>query len=227
MRVAIRRLRAALRLFAPHLEPQAASGFNNRLRALGHVLGEARDWDVFCLQTLPALNAPHLQDPAASRRAAAHAQLVNALAGPEPTALMLGLTAWAEDAAAGDATLGEVAPTLLDRLAAKVAKRGKHIGHRSAEELHDLRKALKKLRYGADYLAGLYPKKAVKAYLKPVKQLQELLGGSNDAAMAATLAAALGATGLSDAGEARRAKALRRLPKAWRKFKEAKPFWRS
>ena len=44
--------------------------------------------------------------------------------------------------------LAKLAPELLDRLAGKVAKRGKRIGWQSDEELHALRKALKKLRYG-------------------------------------------------------------------------------
>src|SRR5579872_3412436 len=54
MRVAIRRLRAALTFFKPHLEPTATARFESELRRVGQVFGEARDWDVFCLRTLPA-----------------------------------------------------------------------------------------------------------------------------------------------------------------------------
>ena len=50
MRVAIRRLRTALVLFETHLEPHATARFEAELKRLGRVLGEARDWDVFCLR---------------------------------------------------------------------------------------------------------------------------------------------------------------------------------
>ena len=69
-----------------------------------------------------------------------------------------------------------LAPELLDRVATKVLQRGKRLGRRSDEELHALRKSLKKLRYGVDDLAGLYRPKAVKAYLRGCKELQKLLG---------------------------------------------------
>ena len=48
MRVAIRRLRAALVLFRPRLEPHAEARLTEALRSLGRIFGEARDWDVFC-----------------------------------------------------------------------------------------------------------------------------------------------------------------------------------
>ena len=53
MRVAIRRLRSALVLFETHLEPHVTARFEAELKRFGRVLGEARDWDVFCLETLP------------------------------------------------------------------------------------------------------------------------------------------------------------------------------
>jgi inorganic triphosphatase YgiF len=54
MRIALRRCRAALKLFAPHLGDEPAGKFDDALRHLGRVFGKARDWDVFCLETLPA-----------------------------------------------------------------------------------------------------------------------------------------------------------------------------
>jgi CHAD domain-containing protein len=117
-----------------------------------------------------------------------------------------------------------------------VAQRGRHVGRRSGEELHRLRKSLKKLRYSADYLSGLFGHKSVKAYLKTCKELQELLGQINDAAMAVTLAERLARHGRTDlAGgigavaqwaDARRQKALHRLPDAWDAFRHASRFWR-
>ena len=52
MRIAIRRPWACLALSQPHLEADAVERFTTELRRLGQVLGEARDWDVFCMETL-------------------------------------------------------------------------------------------------------------------------------------------------------------------------------
>ena len=250
MRVAIRRLRAALVLFRPHLEPHAAARFGDELRRLGRVLGATRDWDVFCLETLPAaLDGASeeswrrlLGQAAEAERAASHRQLSDEFAQPALTGLALGLAAWAEDEAGllGDKAmqgrLSGLAPELLDRVARKALKRGRHIGRRSGKKLHAVRKSLKKLRYGVDYLAGLYSRKAVKSYMKRCKNLQGLLGQINDAGMAVTLAEklsqgdhldlapAIGA--LRKWSEKRHHKALRRLPESWDEFRAASPFWK-
>ena len=154
------------------------------------------------------------------------------------------MAAWIEDGTAQPALLGDkqmsrrlakLAPKLLDQLEGKVIKRGKRIRQRSGEELHALRKSLKKLRYGVDDLAGLYGRKRVKAYLQGCKELQELLGGMNDAAVAGALAKNLNAgdgSGLAPAigilaqwSEKRQDKALRHLSGAWTTFQRRSAFW--
>ena len=49
-----------------------------------------------------------------------------------------------------------------------------------AEELHTLRKQLKKLRYTAELAAGLTHRKHSKAYLAQLSTLQDALGALND-----------------------------------------------
>lgn len=75
MRVAIRQLRAALALFQPLLEPHTETRFQDDLRRIGRVFGEAWDWDVFTLQILPETlreaGAELLRQPAMARREAA------------------------------------------------------------------------------------------------------------------------------------------------------------
>jgi CHAD domain-containing protein len=252
MRVAIRRLRTALVLFETHLEPHATERFEAELKRLGRVLGEARDWDVFCLETLPKAldDAPGagwerlLREAAEVERRTAHRRVEEEIGKPALTGLVLGMAAWAEDGSARPALLGDkrmrqrlakLAPELLDRLAGKVAKRGRRIGRRSDEELHALRKSLKKLRYGVDDLAGLYGRQAVKSYLGGCKELQALLGRMNDAAVAGALAKGLNAgdgAGLAPAvgalarwSEKRRDKALHHLSDAWATFRKTSPFW--
>lgn len=253
MRVGIRRLRTALALFGRRLEPHAARRFEAELKRLGQVFGAARDWDVFCTQLLPAAEKDAgvkgwvelLHAPAEAERQAAHRELEEELRRPALTALVLGMAAWVELDDVGSTVVGsdalkrpmrKLAPALLDRMARRVAKRGGHPRRRSAEELHDLRKALKKLRYSADYVAELYPPKLVKRHQKASKRLLKLLGTGNDAAMATTMAERLcagerselvpAAGALAQWSGARRDKALRKLPKAWTNFAAASPFWR-
>ncbi|HEX3350785.1 MAG TPA: CHAD domain-containing protein [Acetobacteraceae bacterium] len=249
MRVAVRRLRTALVLFGPHLEPHAVAPFNDELQRLGRLLGEHRDWDVFCRETLPAALGgtaghwrPALMRAAQSERESAHARLEQEFAGPALTRLALALAAWADDESrvlGGEklrAPLSDVAPALLDGVARKVAKRGRHIGRLVGTDLHDLRKSLKKLRYSVDDLAGLYPPDRVSPYLKRCKHLQALLGEINDAAVAVTLAEQLGRThpleivpgvaAVAIWSEGRRAEAADPIPDAWDEFRDAAPFWR-
>ena len=227
LRVGIRRLRAALALFAPLLDPEPAERFTAELRRLGQVLGAARDWDVFCTETLAAVpGAAGLRPAAEAARAAAHRALAEELAGPALSAAVLGLAAWAEAGPIPDGRLAAALPRLEHRLARKTRRRGRRIRHRSPEDLHALRKALKRLRYGVEALAPLHKRKQARAFLAGCAALQAELGLLNDAGMAAALAARLegeapaeAIAALRDWAEARQAKALERIPRAWHRFK--------
>src|SRR5206468_1395857 len=52
MRVAVRRIRTTLVLFAPYENVIVRDRFNRELRRLGQAFGEARDWEVFLGKTL-------------------------------------------------------------------------------------------------------------------------------------------------------------------------------
>ena len=166
-------------------------------------------------------------------------------ARPAMTGLVLGMAAWLEPDDAGTAIDGDealnrpmrkLAPTLLDRVARRVERRGGHLRRRPVEQLHVLRKELKKLGYSIDCLAALYPSKPVERFQKLSRHLLVLLGKVNDAAMATEFAKGLCADGRSELaptvaalarwGDKRRDKALSKLSKAWAKFSAASPFWR-
>jgi len=204
IRVAIRRLRAALALFEPHLPPRTASGFNDELRRLGAIFGRARDWDVFVFETLLAAEKDlsgaarlHLlRDAAEVERAAAHAAVTAALRAPSFARLAIGMAAWIDNGADGPirrdddaltAPVQDIVPALLDRVWRKAAKRGRHIEQASHEQQHAFRKAIKKLRYSIEFLSALYGHKQVETYLGPCEDLQELLGTINDAAVTIAL----------------------------------------
>jgi triphosphatase len=252
MRVAIRRLRAALALFEPHLEPHAMSRFQAELRRVGRVFGEARDWDVLCLQILPdAVKAAGagagcdlLRAPAMAEREAAHQRFGRELLAPPFTALVLGLAAWAEQGAGQRVLLGDPAldrpihdlsPRLLDRLARKVRRRGRRSAHGSDTGRHALRKSLKKLRYGIEYLRSVFPGKPADSYVRDCDKLLKTLGGMNDAVTATALA-----DGLRDGARAdlvpaigvlarqlrqRRNKARQKLAKRWKTYRSRRGLW--
>ena len=249
-RIAIRRLRSAMQLFRPLLAPHATGLFDAELRTLGRVIGEARDWDVFLSKVLPdaAKRSANggliemLREPAEKRAAAAHVESERALNEPSLTSLVLGLAAWSEDRQAlGDERLQrqlkDLAADLLDRLLKKAEKRGRHIHANSpAAGLHPLRKSLKKLRYGVEFLAALYPGKAIKAYVKGLKRVLKAQGAVNDAAVAMRLAEELTGSqhielappvgALAQAAEAGSAEARRKFRKPWDALKGDTPFWR-
>jgi inorganic triphosphatase YgiF len=245
MRIAVRRLRSAMALFEPHLDPVVATEIDAQLRRLGRVLGEVRDWDVFCGSILPA--AEHdipetgprlLRGPARVERDDAQRRLADELDGPAFTSLVLRLALWIEEQAANmpdfadnrsSGRLVDLAPELLGRLVRKAHRRGRHIRRRPVEELHSLRKSLKKLRYSVEFLSGVIGRKRSHAYLKACKDLQEQLGTINDAALATELCGRLAqaaarttlAPALSTLPEWSREhgeRHLRRLPKAWDRF---------
>jgi CHAD domain-containing protein len=121
-------------------------------------------------------------------------------------------------------------------MADKVDKRGQRVGQESsAEELHPLRKSLKKLRYSLESLSSLYPRKTVKRYLRPLKSLQKTLGAINDAAVALRLAeelaqeridVAIGVAALARTEENASRDARQRLGKEWAAYRRQERFWR-
>ena len=249
MRIAIRRLRAALALFQPHLERHAAALFEAELRRVGRIFGEARDWDVFCLQILPDTLGPAqdggwrdlLLKPAMAARAVAHDAFAAEVRGPAFTGLVLGLAAWGEetpliDDAARKQPIGDLCPVLLDRLAGKVDRRGRHIGRRSDTERHALRKSLKKLRYGIDFVQKLFRPKPLGFYLHACKKLQQTLGDLNDSVTAIGLAERLaGGTrpdlapavgALAEQLDRQHDDALHDLAKRWKGFQSQPHVWK-
>jgi triphosphatase len=254
-RVAIRRLRSALVLFGEHIEPSAAGQFERELQHLGRVFGEARDWDVFVLETLPRacdegmegdwLNL--LAPPADDFRRDAHRAVARLVASSELTGFVVALAAWT----AGElwvqsgkrgfrvaaSPLRDLAPEMLDRLEAKVFSRARRIARQSAEERHALRKAFKKLRYAVEFFAGLYDRKAVKRYRHVCEGVQEILGTINDTVATDALAAQIGEGAensrlapsigvLARWSAHNREVALKQLPGVWDEFRREKPFWR-
>jgi len=241
LRVATRRLRAALRFFAPVLPARFVENMRGEVKWLASAIGAVRDLDV--LGQLVTARAPRLDPDVRSalgplaiyihdRRAAAHDALVAALDSARCRRLLDRLSSFAESMPPrrSQETLGAVAPSLLRPLLRAVLSAGRSIGDDpKPEALHRLRVRGKRLRYALETLRGLGGKNVDKM-LRRLTALQDVIGDHQDAvtAMARLRAyaetadvppATLLSVGALIQGFGRRAgKLRRRFPETWRRL---------
>ena len=197
LRVATRRTRSALTQIKGVLPQEVLDDFRERFGWLGQVTGPTRDMDVFLLEFpryqvgLPPdlredivplhayLEAHQRKEQLALRRKLNSAQFKKLL------------TAWREylesalpSAPAAPNALRrakEVADERIWRMYRRVIKEGRAINDGSpAEDLHELRKSCKKLRYLIEFFQSLYPDDALKPMIKTLKVLLDNLGEFQD-----------------------------------------------
>jgi inorganic triphosphatase YgiF len=254
MRVALRRLRSALALFHRAFPCPEFVTLRAEAKRLASAMGEARNWDVFAalLQAGPMAAFPDeagfeaVMAAAADRRKAGYSHVAGVIADPATTRFVLAAQAfvvrrgWRNALAVPDlARLAEpashFAASSLRRLHKRVRKRGRHLMTLPAEERHEVRIALKNLRYAADFFGVLFDAEAkVRDYARQGSHLQDVLGAFNDTVMVADLVRQLP----SDGADAARAVGLvlgwyghaertqdGSLQRAWKSFKAARPFW--
>jgi inorganic triphosphatase YgiF len=212
LRVALRRLRSALHLMRSVSSLSKLEMLRSEAKWLASSLSAAREWDIFQSQTLPGIakGCPSvtgfdaLEEVAERRRTAAYHKVRFVLADRRCATFLLSLGAWIEargwrsDISSDDLSeLTEPAIAFAQRTLAaqyaRVLKRGRHLKSMNAEEKHRLRLAVKKLRYGTDFLLPLCGEgKAVKRFRERLIELQEELGSYNDMATTAALMSGLG-----------------------------------
>jgi triphosphatase len=254
MRVALRRLRSALSIFrrAVRDDPAWLDSLAGELKSLAATLGIARDWDAFIagLGTELAEACPgdkrltQMLATAARKRDAAYAALRSFMHSHEwqrlglAIALLPTLRPWDEQASPEQAArlqspAASYAAGALSRALKHLLQAGESLEGIHAEQLHDIRKQAKRLRYTIEFFAPLFPEKQVRRYLSRLEGLQEDFGTFNDAAVAATLAASLG-TGTDRAfaagavqgyAAAAQIRATRQVTRGWSRFYRATPFW--
>ena len=189
-RVAMRRLRSALTLFRPAVSDGDFSPLRNQLRWFTDKLGEARNLDVLLEATPAEGTAP---DPAIRKqlrrsRKDAYRKVQAALAEPRLPQLILALVAWSETGGWRESDLARepvrrFAGERLERSWKRVRKQGKQLRLLTPDERHVLRIEIKRLRYAAEFFAGLSPKARraqQKDFVAACQELQELLGDLND-----------------------------------------------
>jgi triphosphatase len=264
-RIALRRLRSAFKIYRPLLRRKRIEPIEHEVRWLGNILGMARDLDVLKTDLLEPASAAlgegeQLAPLVASlevKKAIAYAQVGEALAGARYRHLLIDLCALgyrddlgkSGDGAAGlDQPLADFASRALSRMHEQLLKRGDGFEALSKTERHEVRIALKKLRYAVDFFGGVFDAERKSKFFKKLARLQEDLGGMNDVVVAENMLARLIGVSEGDGAEPvapamsqgklvfaagsifgwhrRRAVEIDvRLIKDWHSFVRAKPFW--
>lgn len=201
-RVAIRRLRAALRLFRPVANDAQAPLLRAGFRAAAAALGPARDLHVMIDGISEAAESSG-QDVTAllaelkSRQRAATKSAAELLAGAPFQQLLLRFSAWIEagewlaleDDVEARRPLDSFAERELSRRRRKLRRHGDELAAMSDAERHALRIDVKNLRYASEFLAPAFPGKSARsmrtACLRELATLQDCLGELNDRAVAA------------------------------------------
>ena len=205
MRVAVRRMRAALRVFSPHLDTTAYRPFRKALRRTGRILGSVRDLDVFrekAQRYLDALAEEHRSglDPllaawqtaydaareemlalldsrsyVQSKKEFARFLATSGAGGPQPAS---------ESAAPLPHRVREAVPPLVVASYAAIRAYEGRVGGTNTPlpRLHQLRITAKGLRYALEFFREVLPAD-VEPLIDGIKALQEHLGNLQDAAV--------------------------------------------
>jgi CHAD domain-containing protein len=199
MRVAARRLRAAMQAFRANL-PERAQGFRDELGYIGRALGEVRDLDVF----LENLEAWEREDPEHAealvavgavlrdRRTAARGRMLAVLDRRRYDLFIERFAAFLRRGSppspeAGRLPILEVAPALLRRRYRSLSKLGNAITAKSPpDDYHALRIEGKKLRYALEFVSPVYGAPAID-FARRLTALQDVLGLHQDAYVAIDL----------------------------------------
>jgi triphosphatase len=208
-RVGLRRLRAAISLFKDLVSDEETERVKEQLRWLTAQLGPARDYDVFVAESVAPLKqtASHrgeLEKLEAVLHESRQQKLElarSAVASERCRQIVLQVVLWL---LGGDWTsdgskqqkrlrrrsLRSLARRVLAERVRKLGKKLREVEKLDDQERHKLRIAVKKLHYGTEFFATLFPARAGKrkVFLGLLKMLQDDLGRLNDISIHAGIA---------------------------------------
>jgi CHAD domain-containing protein len=205
MRIGLRRLRAAIAIFADVVGDENEKTIKTELKWITQELGPARDLDVFAADVLEPLRASHPSDAGLiltqrnfeAKRKEAYRRAAGAVRSDRFRAAVLDLVAWVETGDWGSAggehrkarrsrAVGEHAKAELSKLRKRIKRKGSDIRNLSIMQRHKLRIRAKRLRYATEFFAGTFPGEASarrrQESLAALKDVQDALGGLNDLA---------------------------------------------
>jgi len=254
VRVGVRRLRAALAIFENVLGPGEFDDLKRELVWLAEQLASARDYDVLLeskrkfadpsrsavvgeSELTSELNRRQQEAFAVASGAAESARFERLVASAA-----VALLSRAGDDGKGARPVRKLARRVLARRTRHALRRLARLPKLSVRERHQLRIAIKKLRYGADFFAQLFPGRKSERFNRALEALQDVLGKLNDIAVHEQLLADFSNDGESDAHASRRIafamgawvgheraelrSLLAAVPKLRARLAEAPRFWR-
>jgi len=199
MRVGLRRMRSALSDFRAIIPTPQLAWMKRETKWLITSLGAARDWDVFLAELLGPVEAARpgdrglkeLRTAARAERKRGYATTRIAIRCVRHSRFLAQMRDWLaarrwlqKDRKSLDEPIRKLARRVLRKRHDAALKLGRDFSSLSAEQHHQLRIALKKLRYTADFFRSLYPKKPAKPYFRALAQMQNCLGHMNDVIVA-------------------------------------------
>jgi CHAD domain-containing protein len=200
-RVALRRIRSALKLLGRTDEP--ASALRAGLKGVARALADARDWDVLLEHALPPIivsgfgkeaEAGRILSEARRRRGEAHAWAREALSSLRYRALVTELARWLALPAVpgeGSAMLKKFAARNIRKRHKRLLRDGSDLAGQAPMRRHRLRIDAKQLRYTVEFFESLFDGAPARAYLHELVALQDALGAINDGETIARLLACL------------------------------------
>lgn len=250
MRVALRRLRAAITLFKPVVEDDRRDEVKAELKWMANLLGEARDLDVYIAKVLEPARAQHENDESyrqlladyEERRDRAYLMVQETIASLRFINGILGAAAWIQ--AGGwvlddrkvarrrrDKPVAELAQEEIGRRWKRVLKRGRNLADLDPEERHQLRIEIKKLRYATEFFDSLFKgsgaKKRKRAALSTLEALQEMLGELNDIAVGSGMNSSSSAETIHQEQLSRVDDLVSAAESQHRELATLEPFWRT
>jgi inorganic triphosphatase YgiF len=202
MRVALRRLRAAMSLFSDMLTDPQREALMREFKWITDELGPARELEVLLKRVARPIADRERDGPGIAlirkKREDALARARSAVESPRFRDLALDTTGWIESGDwthnANDAAgvlrrrpFAAVAVEQLRRRWKKVLKSGKHLDTLDPQRRHKLRIQAKKLRYAAEFFAPAFQRQKSmlrrKDFVESLRQLQDTLGELNDVAV--------------------------------------------
>lgn len=188
-RVAVRRMRSAMKVFKQYYPPETLNWISKGLRRTQRTLGRVRDLDVFLLNTAPfidqlPLDSCNLLDPFIHYlnrlRDQRQTAIIEYLQGATYTQFKAHLTEYLDTVPHTDILVRHKLASELYKRYETIRVYDEVVDTISFDEMHELRIAGKELRYTLEFFEHLLGKDAGKV-IKSVKVLQDHLGDLNDA----------------------------------------------
>ncbi|WP_395153329.1 CHAD domain-containing protein [Ilumatobacter sp.] len=198
LRIAVRRTRTVLAASKAVIPADVLDPASEGFKWLAGATGAARDLDVYLLEweqyTAPlgvdtATALESVRDLLTRHHRNAHVALSQVLESDRASALITDWRGWLDTPVDDDGLprraghpIGKVVARRIARAHDALIDEGRLIGPDTpADDVHDLRKDAKKLRYLIECFSSILPDKSRKKYVKQLKALQENLGEHQDA----------------------------------------------